>query len=320
MTRAAYFAWLAYVGLVHMSATGSQAWVPEQSRHSRALVYSTQQENSSNNILMHRKDVSSAASESQYFAICVAAKDQHADINEWVVHHEKLGAGRIYVYDDNSDPPMRDELESHIQSGLVKYHFIEHDVHTRLEHPQIWVYTNCIQQYRALHQFMAFIDVDEFLILRDPSLPSLPAMLHEYEAYGGLVVNWVLFGSSGHVHRPKGGTLASYTKCLPPSHSMSLHVKTIANMKYVERVAGAPHFFYYNDGKTAVNERFEIVEGAVTRQNLVERVAIHHYVIKSKEDFEMKSARGSAMKNHKPKGWDDAIDRLATNDCGDATQ
>jgi hypothetical protein len=34
--------------------------------------------------------------------------------------------------------------------------------------------------------------------------------LQDYESYGGLGVNWVMFGSSGHKTRPKGGTIASY--------------------------------------------------------------------------------------------------------------
>jgi hypothetical protein len=33
-----------------------------------------------------------AQSRSQYFAICVSAKDQHEDISEWIEYHEQLGA------------------------------------------------------------------------------------------------------------------------------------------------------------------------------------------------------------------------------------
>lgn len=290
-----------------------------QARVLKALSDDAQQDKASEISFSHgnHPHASTGVDDSQYFAICVAAKDQHLDIDEWVVHHEKLGAGKIYVYDDNSDPPMRDQLQTHIQSGLVEYYFIERDNHTTIERPQLWVYTECIQRYRARHQFMAFIDVDEFLFLRDPSVVSLPAMLHEYEAYGGLAVNWVLFGSSGHIHRPKGGTLANYWKCVPLSHPENLHVKTIANMDFVAHTSGTPHFFFYNEDKTAVNERFEVVEGPRTHKNVIERVAIYHYVTKSKDEFRSKAARGSGMKNHKKEGFFDAIERLAVDDCRD---
>ena len=315
MTHARHSTWLACIWLLHMLAAGSQAL--RLSRPLRVLSDDTQQDGISIRPFSQRADASIGDHDSQYFAMCVAAKDQHADIDEWVVHHAKLGAGRIYVYDDNSDPPMRDQLQKHIQSGLVQYHFIERDNHTAIERPQLWVYNECINKYRSLHQFIAFIDVDEFLILRDPSAVSLSALLHDYEQYGGLAVNWVLFGSSGHLHRPQGGTLANYWKCVPPSHPENLHVKTIANMRYVAHTSGTPHFFFYNEGKTAVNENFEVVKGAKTSKSEIERVVIYHYVTKSKEEFKNKAARGSGMKNHKGDGFFDAIERLAVEDCRD---
>ncbi len=59
---------------------------------------------------------------------------------------------------------------------------------------QLWAYDACIQRYRRQHRWMAFIDVDEFLLLRDPSAASLPALLSEYEDQVGLAVNWQVRG------------------------------------------------------------------------------------------------------------------------------
>ncbi len=55
---------------------------------------------------------------------------------------------------------------------------------------QLYVYDTCIQQYRARHHWMAFIDADEFFVLRDARVPDLPALLAEYEHFGALAVNW----------------------------------------------------------------------------------------------------------------------------------
>jgi hypothetical protein len=52
------------------------------------------------------------------------------------------------------------------------------------------VYDTCIQMYRARHHWMAFIDADEFFVLRDARVPDLPALLAEYEHFGALAVNW----------------------------------------------------------------------------------------------------------------------------------
>lgn len=41
-----------------------------------------------------------------YFAMCLAVKDQHEDIREWILYHNSIGAGRFYVFDNNSTIPM----------------------------------------------------------------------------------------------------------------------------------------------------------------------------------------------------------------------
>ena len=74
------------------------------------------------------------------------------------------------------------------------------------------------------------------LLRRDPwpSIQSLPNLLRKFEgpgappnAYSGLGVHWLIFGSSGHEHRPPGGTLRSYTRCLQLRHGQHAVVKTI---------------------------------------------------------------------------------------------
>ena len=59
----------------------------------------------------------------------------------------------------------------------------------------------------------AFIDADEFLVPMDGT-PDLPTLLRDYERYGGLAVNWRMFGSNGHQER-QNDTLTSYTACFP---------------------------------------------------------------------------------------------------------
>ena len=43
---------------------------------------------------------------------------------------------------------------------------------------------------RTRHQWMAFVDADEFIVIRDPAIASLPQLLREYADYGALVINW----------------------------------------------------------------------------------------------------------------------------------
>jgi hypothetical protein len=54
---------------------------------------------------------------------------------------------------------------------------------------------------------------------------SLAMFLSDFEGQGAVGVNWVLFGSSGHLARPVEGPLGAYTACIPRTHWESTHVK-----------------------------------------------------------------------------------------------
>lgn len=117
-----------------------------------------------------------------------------------------------------------------------------------------------MRRFRHRHRWLAFIDADEFIVLREPRFnpPSweqqqqqqqgkdagsgvvgssdggsgssaahddINTFLQPYASYGGLAVNWVIFGSSGHAARPRGGVLVNYHACLPDQHEQNTHVK-----------------------------------------------------------------------------------------------
>jgi len=57
-------------------------------------------------------------------AVCLVVRNQHADIREWLEHHLALGAGRFYVFDNNSTAPMLDAVLDLVQAGVVEYHYL----------------------------------------------------------------------------------------------------------------------------------------------------------------------------------------------------
>ena len=75
------------------------------------------------------------------------------------------------------------------------------------------MYDTCIQQYRARHRWMAFIDADEFFVLRDARAPDLPALLAEYEQFGALAVNWQARGARPAPHMRMRRPLCGAAQC-----------------------------------------------------------------------------------------------------------
>lgn len=156
-------------------------------------------------------------------------QNEHLDVVEWLVHHLAVGVGHFYMcvgdgtqvstsisrflyrYDDHSDPPMRDLLEPWIQSNLVTYLTMEYDPSDSASKKidwQVLSFQHCMDTFSIHHEWLAFIDPDEFIYLPNPQHPRLHDLLLEFDRYSGLVMSWIVFGSSGHVQRPNGVVIA----------------------------------------------------------------------------------------------------------------
>ena len=209
---------------------------------------------------------------------------------------------------------MLGRVKDYVQSGLLEYHYLRKFKHPSNK-PQLYVYDYCLSNHKRGHHFIGFIDLDEFVVLKDPSIPDLPSLLSGYEGFGGLAMNWIMFGSSGHVARPQGSTLQNYWKCIPKDHPENHHVKSFVNTQYGLKVGPDPHHFIYSANQTAVTTALEPVDGAKSANVTIDKVALHHYATKSFEEYEAKIRRGSAMKNHKTTHFFQDIDSLATDSC-----
>ena len=88
-----------------------------------------------------------------YFALCLAVRDQHKDIREWIEHHRGLGVGKIYVYDHNSNVPMNTTIQDYIDSRYVSYrYFVNREELTAKDlKPQMAVYSKCLWKWGRRH-------------------------------------------------------------------------------------------------------------------------------------------------------------------------
>lgn len=203
--------------------------------------------------------------ESAYLAICVAAANEHRDIVDWVRYHNSQGVGRVYIMDTGR--PMIPELEEagFLESGLVRHvwlndleglreELIRTVNHTySLKMRMLMAYALCVRDFAPKHEWMAFIDADEYIT---PMVPgqSLPDVLREYEEAGALVVNWRLYGAGGHVERPRAPVQDAYFGCYPQIEVENKHIKTIVHSRYVVEPAGSHHHKYV-EGKFAGEKR-----------------------------------------------------------------
>jgi hypothetical protein len=144
-----------------------------------------------------------------------------------------------------------------VELGIVEYVYVNpKKFPPRYRTPQLYVYSRCLRDFGKYTKFMAFIDADEFIVVADPK-KSIPMVVKEYEKYGGLTLNWMFFGSSGHITRPAGGVLENYVQC-----GKNPHLKSVVATDYTLSASELnPHCFVYKDGYFAVDTNRDRVIG-----------------------------------------------------------
>ena len=256
--------------------------------------------------------------DSSEVAICLMVRDD-TDIVEWITYHNRIGVNKFYVYDNLSKPRLQPLVQPFIDINLVVYEysygenmpFYKRFVNRYISewrdpniNKQNFINDKCFADHSHKHKWLGFLDTDEFVrFLPVEDFPSsslnsksFPAVLHRAEARGcaGLSHLWTVFGSSGHISRPKGGVLGHYSKC----HQGNMW-KTFGFTKYMT-------------GRTYIHN-VEYKEGYAYCD--AKETRIDHFAIKSWEDFQKKMKRGSGNAVKREKDYFDGFDAMSNVTC-----
>lgn len=137
-------------------------------------------------------DVTQKASKGRV-ALCCIAKDEDRYIDEWIQYHLRLGFDTIFVFRDNWDWQGRSKYNQGVVSGNA----------VRGENPQVPTYNYFLSTYGEYYEWVLFIDVDEFLVLKKHD--NVKSYLEAHSGDESIGVNWVLFGSREFDHGDESG-------------------------------------------------------------------------------------------------------------------
>ena len=186
-------------------------------------------------------------------AVCAIFQNEAAFLQEWIEFHRLVGVEHFFLYDNLSDDDSGKVLAPYCQAGTVT--LIPWNVSFE-EFAQARAYNDCLQRFGAKFRWLAMLDVDEFLF--SPESPCLPAVLQDYEDCPGIVVNWQVYGTSGHVRDPGGLVTEHFLRRAPTQWVRNRRVKSIINPARTTSILN-PHFAEYVSGTFAVNENREPV-------------------------------------------------------------
>ena len=111
--------------------------------------------------------------------------------------------------------------------------------------------------------------------------------------WGGVAVNWAIYGSSGYLFRQNGLVTSTYLHRAGIDFELTTRIKSIIDPRKTAYFEHA-HFPVYKTGHFAVNTQGHTVKGAISDEVDYSVMRVNHYITKSKEEWVKKRKRGQA--------------------------
>jgi glycosyltransferase involved in cell wall biosynthesis len=238
-------------------------------------------------------------------------RDEYDYVIEWLAWHRLAGFTKFTIADNGSDDGTLQLLEALEELGLLELHYQPRTV----SNAQLVAYRKICERHIGSGDAVLFIDADEFVV-HESFVNG-----REYEALYGLLfrqdvgmvgINWRCFGSSGHESKDLSPVVSRFTKCASDEKiNKNCHLKSATKISYAYQIG--PHISYlYPPYKrmdvqgVEISKFIEFKDGqprpvsgmpeGIAENIVAGPLRIHHYVIKSKEEFiKKKLNRGDAM-------------------------
>ena len=226
---------------------------------------------------------------------------------EWVAHHRLLGVGRFFIVDDRSDDGSAELLATMERCGLIRLLPFVADAGQK---PQIPAYRALLQAFRDDVEWMAFIDIDEYMWPMGNEARISDFLCRLPPQVGAIALNWATFGSSRQLaydHRP---TPERFTWHAHLNNPVNHNIKSIARTACAVDFT-CPHNTIIDPAWTHVhtdlapkvplgpNGRPDTLLHCLSASVSWSHFRLNHYVIRSWEEYQRKkSRRGRAFTDY----------------------
>jgi len=219
-----------------------------------------------------------------FLAVCAIAKNEGKYFDEWIEYHKSVGVEKFYIYDNESTDNTREILSKY---PFIEYHFIPGIKQ------QLNAYNDCIKKHKRDTEWIAFIDLDEFIVPQ--TFDNIPDFIKSVHKTDLIEINWIVYGSSGHKTYSPVPVMQRFTKHSTPDHPVNNCVKSIVNPRRVFRFfsSHSPTLFC---GRRTDSDGLKVRPNSFwTRSRKYDKIKINHYAVKSFEEFCEKQLRGDAL-------------------------
>lgn len=172
-------------------------------------------------------------------AICAIARYENDYLLEWMTYHLQLGFDYIFLYDNNN--PGDDAVSTIVSNNKLvdKVRIIDYRGRRTC---QIEAYNECLTSFGTKVDWIAFIDLDEFLTFNPKqSIQLINEFLQNIKDFNSVLVNWMCYGDNGLVYKDVRKVTERFTEPIPLNSSINTHVKSIVKTNQGLFYSADPH-------------------------------------------------------------------------------
>jgi hypothetical protein len=229
--------------------------------------------------------------QSHFLSVCAIFKNEAPYFREWIEYHRLQGVEKFYLYNNDSSDNFLEILGPYIEKKVV--HLTNWPTPKNAKNhtaTQTNAYNDAIKNLRNVSQWIAFIDIDEFIVPMNQS--SLKAYLHQFDlepSVGAICVNWQLYGTS-NINKLENDQLVTESfvmkapeKFVAGSLLSNNHFKSIVRPNAVSKM-----LIHYATLKKGFNEyplRNPKAKASMSRPLNIAELRINHYWTRDENFF-----------------------------------
>ena len=221
-------------------------------------------------------------------AVCAIVKNEGSIIGEWLSYHFALGFDAAVVLDNGST----DGTALVVNAAARDFDVRARSVRNTGPATQVESYVTACREFGAEFDWMAFVDADEFVAPTHDT--NIKDFLAQFEAHHAICLNWLIFGSAGHLTRPDDLVIEAFRTCAPSSFGPNRHVKSLVRPGNVLGPFN-PHVFKVHHAYVDALGRpvtWGELPGLTSTFTSDAAWFVHHYFVQSREHWSTKMARG----------------------------
>ena len=262
-------------------------------------------------------------------AICMV-KNEESYLLEWIAYHRLMGVNGFLIFDNDSTDKTPEILSAMHEAGVVCA--VPWPTVHPYEKQQISAFANGIRALQAAKasEWAGFLDVDEFYVSR--RYGTLTSAMQQMPAADAYHLTWLFYGSSGLESWTKGLTIERFLQRATREHGKNWLSKPLMNLSAVTGHFHHPHNVEMREGSAYLLPNGAIFPGdlpnrnteaakemAMAKANSMDDLCIHHYAVRSKEEFSRKVGKGRVNYriNENPLLFEENEEYFRTHDIND---